>query len=413
MPVVLTCRCGNKLRLRDPPRNGSLTCPACGTAVHVAPAPSPLPKVDAPQLEIDRLFHLAIQHGASNLHIKVGRPPTLRISGVLRQLGHTSLTEDQVIKLCIPLLDERHAQAYHRDGGTDLAHIVHHEGVRWRFRINLFRQLGTMAMIAQGVAPHIPDMESLHLPPTIEQLCQFDQGMILLAGMTGSGKTTTIASMLNWINHNYFKHILTIEDPIEYVFDDDKCLVNQREIGENVKNFAIAMKHAVREDPDVILVGDMRDQESFSTALHAAETGHLVFGTIHAPSASATIGRILDLFPIEMHHALRSTIVFNVRAIVAQRLLPTIRDEPKQVPIVEIMTFTPTIRKLVLEEKDEKLSAAIRLGRQEGMQEFDDSLYDFVTRGYISRAAAIQAAPNSEGFKMKLKGVDVRARGMI
>ena len=184
----------------------------------------------------------------------------------------------------------------------------------------------------------MPDFDGLFLPPSMVDLCKFDQGMVLLAGVTGSGKSTTIASMLNWINAHYKKHILTLEDPIEFVFTDDQCLINQREIGLDVKNFEIGMKHAVREDPDVMLVGEMRDRETFMTAIHAAETGHLVFGTIHAASAASTIGRILDLFPPEMHPALRSAIAFNMRGIVAQKLLPSIKEGVGRVPTVEIMT---------------------------------------------------------------------------
>jgi twitching motility protein PilT len=268
-------------------------------------------------------------------------------------------------------------------------------------------------MVAQAVEPNIPRLEELNLPPVMEQLCRHDQGMILLAGMTGTGKTTTIAAMLDWINHHYRKHILTIEDPIEYVFLDRRSLINQREIGESVRDFAIAMKHAVREDPDVILVGEMRDSESFSTALHAAETGHLVFGTIHAKSAATTVGRILDLFPQPMHKAIRSSMAFNMKAIMAQKLLATVLDKPRRVPIVDVMTFTPTIRKLILEGEDDKLQDALEIGRAEGMQTFDDSLYDFVERGYLDRARALEASENPDAFKMRLKGIDVKASGLL
>ena len=233
--------------------------------------------------------------------------------------------------------------------------------------------------------------------------------MVLLAGVTGSGKSTTIASMLNWINHNYRKHILTLEDPIEFVFTEDKCLINQREIGMDVKDFGIGMKHAVREDPDVMLVGEMRDEETFMTAIHAAETGHLVFGTIHASSAASTIGRILDLFPQDMHPALRSAIAMNMKAIVAQKLLPSIKPGVGRVPTVEIMTFNPTIRKLLLEENDEKLADAIRMCEKEGMQDFTMSLEDLVDRELIDRATAFEVAPNVDALKMALKGISVAA----
>ncbi len=199
--------------------------------------------------------------------------------------------------------------------------MVEVDGNHWRFRVNVLTQLGHVGLVARKVNQWIPTFAGLNLPPIVEELCKFDQGMVLLAGVTGSGKSTTIACMLNYINQNYRKHILTLEDPIEFVFTEDKCLINQREIGNDVKNFEIGMKHAVREDPDVMLVGEMRDQETFMTAIHAAETGHLVFGTIHAASAPSTIGRILDLFPSDMHPALRSAIAFNMKAIVAQKTI--------------------------------------------------------------------------------------------
>jgi twitching motility protein PilT len=299
------------------------------------------------------------------------------------------------------------------NGGADFAHVVPYEGNNWRFRVNLFKQLGLPGMVARKVEQFIPDFEGLYLPPVMEDLCKYDQGMVLLAGVTGSGKSTTIASMLNWVNRRMRKHLLTIEDPIEFVYTADKCLINQRELGMDVKDFHIAMAHAVREDPDIMLVGEMRDRETFETAIHAAETGHLVFGTIHASSAPGTIGRILDLFPNDMHKAIRSSMGFNMRAIVGQKLLKTIRDKPSRVPIVEIMRFNPTVRKLVLEGQDEKLSAAIRIGKDEGMQVFNDSLYYFVQNEFISRAAAFEISPNVEELKMMLKGIEVKAPAIL
>jgi twitching motility protein PilT len=247
----------------------------------------------------------------------------------------------------------------------------------------------------------------------IESLCKFDQGMILLAGVTGSGKSTTIASMLNWINQRERKHILTLEDPVEFVYTEEKCLINQREVGIDVVDFAVAMKHAVREDPDIMLVGEMRDEESFMTAIHAAETGHLVFGTIHASTSPSTIGRILDLFPEDMHSAIRSAIAFNMKGIVTQKLLPSIKEGVGRVPAVEIMTFTPMITKLVLEAKDEKLSDAIRIGSEEGMQDFTMSLKQLIDDEMISRETAFRVAPNVEALKMVLKGINVSQPGIL
>jgi twitching motility protein PilT len=372
--------------------------------------------VPGKEVEADKLFKLAIKHNASDIHLQVGQPPILRIRGALRELQMDRITESGMIELLFPMMDQRNLDIFHRDGGADFAKIVRQDDRDWRFRVNLLTQLGKVGMVARKVEQFIPNFEGLNLPPIMEELCKFDQGMVLLAGVTGSGKSTTIASMLNWMNHNDKLHILTIEDPIEYVYTPAKCLINQREIGMDVIDFQVAMKHAVREDPDVMLVGELRDRETFETAIHAAETGHLVFGTIHASSAPSTIGRILDLFPQDMHNAIRSSMVFNMKAIVAQKLLPTILEgegQPKRVPILEIMIFNPTVRKLVMEQEDEKLAAAIRIGKEEGMQLFNDSLYGFVQRDFISRATAFEVSPNAEELKMLLKGISVKAAAIL
>jgi twitching motility protein PilT len=323
------------------------------------------------------------------------------------------ISDEEMVRLTFPLMNERNRKIFERDGGADFAHTLDVEGTMWRFRVNLLQQLGHVGLVARRVNSWIPNFEGLHLPPSIEKLCTYDQGMILLAGVTGSGKSTTIASMLNWINQRYRKHILTLEDPIEFVFTEDKCLINQREIGLDVVDFSIGMKHAVREDPDVMLVGEMRDRETFMTAIHAAETGHLVFGTIHASSAATTIGRILDLFPQDMHGALRSAIAFNMRGIIAQKLLKSIKPGVGRVPTVEIMIFNANVRKAVLEESDEKLPGIIRLGRHEGMQDFTMSLKQLVDEELIDREVAMEVAPNREALKMALKGIEVKDAGII
>jgi twitching motility protein PilT len=273
--------------------------------------------------------------------------------------------------------------------------------------------MGHLGLVARRVNNTIPDFEALHLPPVMADLCQYDQGMILVAGVTGSGKSTTIASMLDWINHNYRKHILTLEDPIEFMFTEDKCVINQREVGIDVRDFEIGMKHAVREDPDVMLVGEMRDRETFATAIHAAETGHLVFGTIHASSASTTIGRILDLFPADMHGGLRHAMASNMKAIVSQKLLPSINKNIGRVPAVEIMTFNSSVRKLIIEEQDEKLPDAIRLGGGDGMQDFTMSLKKLVETDLVAQEVALEVAPNEQMLKMALKGIDVSQGGLL
>ncbi len=364
-------------------------------------------------LEIDKLFRACVKLEASDLHLKVGKPPMVRVDGSLRPMNRGPIDDEEMVRLCFPLMNERSRKIFDKDGGADFAHMLEVDGTNWRFRVNLLQQLGHIGMVARRVNSWIPDFEGLNLPPSMEQLCTYDQGMILLAGVTGSGKSTTIASMLNWINQRYRKHILTLEDPIEFVFTEDKCLINQREIGLDVIDFEVGMKHAVREDPDVMLVGEMRDKETFMTAIHAAETGHLVFGTIHASTAASTIGRILDLFPQEMHSALRSAIAMNMKGIVAQKLLKSIKPGVGRVPTVEIMTFSPTVRKLVLEEEDHRLPGAIRVGAEDGMQDFTQSLKKLVDEELIDREVAMEVAPNREALKMALKGIDVTQGGMI
>ena len=365
------------------------------------------------ELEIDKLFRAVVKLDASDLHLKVDRPPYVRVNGSLRPMNRGPIDNPEMIRLIMSMFDAHRRKILDESGGVDFAHVVTIDDAPWRFRVNVLQQQGHLGLVARKVSRFIPDFARLNLPPIMEELCKFDQGMVLLAGVTGSGKSTTIAAMLNWINAHYRKHILTLEDPIEFTFTEDKCLINQREIGIDVKDFEIGMKHAVREDPDVMLVGEMRDRETFLTAIQAAETGHLVFGTIHASSAASTIGRILDLFPQEMHPSMRSALAFNMKAIVAQKLLPSIKSGTGRVPTVEIMSFSPSVRKLILEERDEKLGDLIRMSAKEGMQDFTLSLKDLVDRELIDRAVALEVAPNVEALKMALKGIDVSQPGIL
>jgi twitching motility protein PilT len=362
------------------------------------------------ELEINKLFRIVMKHQGSDLHLKVGLSPMMRLAGSIRAMQLPELTEEDMEKLTLPMLTERQARILAETGGIDFAHIIGEE--EGRYRVNLFRQRGKLSLVARRVNTDIPDFKSLHLPPILEDLSKYAQGMILLAGVTGSGKSTTIASMIEYINQTRRVHIVTIEDPIEYLFRDKKAIINQREVGIDVVDWDTAMKHVVREDPDVILVGEMRDRETFQTALQAAETGHLVFGTIHASTAPSTIGRILDLFPTEMHPALRSSLAFNMKAIIAQKLLKSIKEGVQRVPTCEIMTFNPTVRKLILDEDDEKLGDAIGISLSEGMQDFTESLRYLVENEYIDRAAAFEVAPNAERLKMALKGIKFE-RGIL
>lgn len=365
------------------------------------------------ELPVDKYFRALVKLEGSDLHMKVGQPPIIRVHGTLKPLNREPIDSEEMTRLLVPMMNERSAGIFEKEGGSDFAYTIEVDGITWRFRVNMLQQLGKMGLVARRVNNFIPDFEGLHLPPVMESLCHFDQGMVLLAGVTGSGKSTTIASMLNYINRHYIKHILTLEDPIEFVFKDEKCLINQREIGMDVVDFGVGMKHAVREDPDVILVGEMRDEETFMTAINAAETGHLVFGTIHASTSPSTIGRILDLFPEDMHGAIRSAIAMNMKAIVAQKLLKSIRKGVGRVPTCEVMTFNPMIKKLVLEGEDHKLADAIRIGEEEGMQDFTKSLKDLVDKELIDRPTAFQVAPNKEELKMRLKGIKVSQPGII
>ena len=377
-------------------------------------ATDPSLKLDrATDFSIDKIFRAVVKLDGSDLHLKVGQPPYVRVAGSLRPLKHDPIGALEMRDLCYPLMDERNRDIFEAEGGADFAYMIDVDGTQWRFRVNMLTQMGHVGMVARRVNNTIPSFKGLYLPDVIEDLCQFDQGLVLVAGVTGSGKSTTIASMLNWINDHHRKHILTLEDPIEFLFHENKCLINQREIGIDVKNFELGMKHAVREDPDVMLVGEMRDRETFQTAIHAAETGHLVFGTIHASSSASTINRILDLFPQDMHASLRSALETNLKAIVAQKLLPSISKDVSRVPAVEVLIMNSMIRKLVIEEEDEKLADAVRLGSQDKMQDFNMSLKSLIDQALISQDVAMEVSPNKQQLKMVLKGIDVAQGGLL
>jgi twitching motility protein PilT len=361
--------------------------------------------------EVNKLFRMVMKHEGSDLHLKVGLPPMMRLKGDIRQMQMPPLTEEDMERLLYPILTERLKGILDETGGADFAHVIGQD--ECRFRVNLFKQRGRLSLVARRVNNKVPTFEKLGLPASIEKLCHFDQGLIILAGITGSGKSTTIASMLDYINERERVHILTIEDPIEFTFVDKKAVINQREVGIDVIDWHVALKHAVREDPDIILVGEMRDRDTFEAGINAAETGHLVFGTIHASSAPSTIGRILDLFPADMHGAIRQALAFNLRGIVAQKLLPSIKPGVQRVPTNEIMFVNPTVRDLILKAEDKKLSDAIRIGFLEGMLDFTESLTQLVNRGDVDRAAALEVAPNPEALKMALKGIKVSTPGIL
>jgi twitching motility protein PilT len=379
----------------------------------VSPALEPQPAPDGrKEPEVNKLFRVVMKHEGSDLHLKAGLPPMMRLKGVIRRMDMRPLSQEDMERLLLPTLKGEQRQILDTTGGVDYAHIVGND--ECRFRVNLFKQRGRLSLVARRVNTSIPTFEKLFLPPSIEKLCHFDQGLIILAGITGSGKSTTIASMLDYINEREHLHILTIEDPIEFTFNDKKSVVNQREVGLDVKDWSTALKHAVRQDPDIILVGEMRDQHTFEAGIHAAETGHLVFGTIHASTAPSTIGRILDLFPADMHHSIRQALGFNLKAVIAQKLVPSIRPGVQRMPTNEIMIVNPTVRDLILKSEDKKLPDAIRIGYNEGMLDFTESLRSMVMeRKDITEQTALEVAPNPEQLKMAFKGIKVSQQGIL
>lgn len=359
--------------------------------------------------EANKLFRMVMKHEASDLHLKVGQPPMMRLRGDIQRVNMPPLTQDQMEKLLLPLLKPHHREILEKEGGVDFAHIVGDD--ECRFRVSLFRQRGKLSLVSRRVNTFIPSFKDLGLPESIESLCHFPEGLVILAGVTGSGKSTTIASMLDYIAAREPLHILTVEDPIEFTFTDRKAYINQREIGIDVMDWHKALKDAVRQDPDVILVGELRDVETFEAAVHAAETGHLVFGTIHAATAATTINRILDLFPAVKHGAIRKALANNLKAVVAQKLLKGLRKP--RCPTNEIMIVNPTIRKLISEADDHKLGDAIKLFYQEGMIDFTENLRLLVERGDVEKQTALEFAPDPEKLKMAFKGIKVSAAGIL
>ena len=360
---------------------------------------------------INQLFRTVMLHKGSDLHLKSGLPGMMRLRGVIQKMNTPVLTQETLEKLIFPVLREKDKKVLEETGGADFAHVIGNDEAR--YRVNLLKQRGKFAMVARLVSQNIPSFEKLGLPATIETLCHYEQGMVLLSGVTGSGKSTTIASMLDYMNSTEALHILTIEDPIEFVFTDKMSVVNQREVYLDVCDWHTALKHAVREDPDVILVGEMRDAETFEAAVHAAETGHVVFGTIHASNAYSTVDRILGLFPPSQHGAVRQSLVFNLRAVVAQKLLPSCIPGVQRVPTNEIMIVNPTIRDIILKGQDAKLLDAIRAFYNEGMMDFNKNLEDLCLAGRIDKATALEFSPNPEQLRMALKGIKVAASGLV
>jgi twitching motility protein PilT len=365
--------------------------------------------MSAKEPEVNKLFRMVMKFEASDLHLKVGQPPMMRLRGDIRRTDMRPITQEDMERLLLPHLKPNHRKILEEEGGVDFSYVVGQDEAR--YRVSLFKQRGRLSLVSRRVNSIIPTFENLGLPPSIEGLCNYSEGLVILSGVTGSGKSTTIAAMLDYINYREPLHILTIEDPIEYTFPDRMAYINQREIGLDTRDWSKALKDAVRQDPDVILVGELRDIETFEAAIHSAETGHLVFGTIHAASAPTTINRILDLFPPDKHNAIRQALANNLKAVVAQKLIKGLKKP--RVPTNEIMIVNPTIRKLISEERDNQLSQAIIIGALEGMMDFTENLRQLVERGDVDKATALEFAPDPEKLKMALKGIKVTAAGIL
>ncbi|MGE0434649.1 MAG: type IV pilus twitching motility protein PilT [Planctomycetota bacterium] len=361
-----------------------------------------MPEHESQHNELDRLFALMSKFNASDLHLKVANKPLLRVAGQIRELDMGMLEPALIKRMVYAILTPEQIRDFESKHDLDFAYSLGGVG---RFRINIFIQRGTISMAARRVNVTVPTFDSLHLPPVFKKLSAHQAGLILVCGVTGSGKSTTLAAMIEYINTTRRCHIITIEDPIEYLYRDKKAFINQREVGLDVSDFKTALKYVVRQDPDVILVGEMRDPETFETGLTASETGHLVFGTLHSSTVAQTIGRIVDMFPADREQLLRQSLAFNLRGIACQKLLPSIKEGTDRVPAVEIMVVTPTIQKLIREKEDRKIMDAVRAGEEEGMQDFTSALAKLVEGGMISRKAGYVHAPNPEQLKMRLQGI--------
>jgi len=375
---------------------------------------SEAPPVDAVKREkapeLDRYFRAVVKMQASDLHLKAGTVPRVRTAGAVKATSAAPLSNEDIERMVFEIMSPEQQEYYRKHGACDFAYDLDGSD---RFRINVFRQRGLTSVAARRVARYVPTFEELHLPPKMKDLCYLHQGMIILAGITGAGKSTSIAAMLQHINHMRACHIVTVEDPIEYLFEDDKAFINQREIGIDVRSFDDALRYLMREDPDVVLIGEMRDRETFQAAMNAAETGHLVFCTVHSSSTSQTITRILDLFPEEGRELVRQSLVFNLKAIICQKLLPSIKPGVERVPAVEIMITNPSIRRLIESHRETEIPDVIRSCYGEGMQDFTEHLRRLVEDEFIDHKTAYEAAPNPEELRMRLKGIRTGSGGSI
>ncbi len=345
-------------------------------------------------MNINKLLEYSLDSGASDLHLSVGSVPMVRINGTMKPLDMDPLLEDDMESIIPQVMDEDQIQVFQEKKEIDFSASLDGKG---RFRVNFFNQVKGLAGVFRTIPEVVKDSEELGIPPVLMNLALLDRGLVLLTGPTGSGKSTTLAAMVDHINIKRKCHIITIEDPVEYYHHTKESLINQRELGANTHSFANAMRAALREDPDVILVGEMRDLETISLALTAAETGHLVLSTLHTSSAVKTIDRIIDIFPPGQKGQIRSMLSESLEAVIAQKLLPT-KDGKSRVPACEVMIATTAIRNLIREDRIYQIPSIIQSGGVEGMQSLDQDLQRLVTQGSIERKTAKSIAENPKLF---------------
>lgn len=368
-------------------------------------------------LTIQRLLAGMRRHSASDLHIKVGIPPTYRINGILRAIGGDPLTADEADHLLDPIVPERLRPRFETSGDLDFA-TYNEEGDR--FRVNMYRSGGHVAAAIRRVKADIPTYEALHLPPIYSDLIEkTGEGMILVVGVTGSGKSTTLAAMIEHINETRSENIITIEDPVEYRFQPRKSIISQREIGIDVPDYKAALRYVVRQDPDVIFIGELRDHDTVLAAIQAAETGHLVFGSLHTADTMQAFNRILEFFTQEEHTFIRSALANTMRAICAQRLLPAVENFAAEhggagtVPATEVLLNSPVVAERIRLGEDADLPAIINSSRSEGMHSFTQSLADLVRKGWVDMRTAMSYAPNRDALDSEIKGIEVRSKTLV
>ncbi|MFH2144782.1 MAG: type IV pilus twitching motility protein PilT [Candidatus Omnitrophota bacterium] len=345
-----------------------------------------------------------IEQKASDLHIVAGAPPAIRVNGQLVFFEQSKLTPDEAKTLCYELLSDERKVKFEKDKELDFSYSYNSKSKNLfcRFRVNLYWQRGSAAMALRFIANEILAFTSLNLPPILKDISRLRRGLVLVTGSTGSGKSTTLASMVDLINKERSCHVITLEDPIEYFHTHQKSLVSQREIGEDTASFSLALREAVRQDPDVILVGEMRDLETISIAITAAETGHLVLATLHTTDAVQTIDRIIDVFPPPHQQQVRTQISITLQAVVAQQLVMC-GDGKTRVPVVEIMVVNPAIRNLIREGKTYQIYSVIETGRDQGMQTLDQALQDLISRKLITYNEAFGVTRDPENLRKKLE----------